>query len=154
MELHEWLRFVHISAAIVWVGGSVMLNAVLTRANRSQDRAAVAGLARELDWVGPLVIGPAAGVVIGVGIWLTLVEDEIAFSHTWIWSSLVLVGVSMVMGLGYFGPEGKRIGRIAAERGPEDAEYQRRMDRLLVLGRLDLLILAVVLWLMVFKPGA
>ena len=27
------------------------------------------------------------------------------------------------------------------------------MDRLLLIGRLDLLILAVVLWLMVFKPA-
>jgi uncharacterized membrane protein len=104
--------------------------------------------------VGPWLIGPAAIAVIGLGLWLTLIEDEIAFSHSWIWLSLVLVVVSMVLGMAYFGPEGKRIGRIAAERGPEEAEYRRRMDRLLMLNRLDLLILAVVLWLMVFKPGA
>jgi uncharacterized membrane protein len=154
MELHEWLTFLHILAAIVWVGGSIMVSAVLTRANRNPDRAVVAGLARELDWVGPRLIGPAAGVVIGLGIWLTIIEDEIAFSDVWIWLSLVLVAVSMVLGMAYFGPEGKRLAGLAAERGPEEAEYQRRMGRLLLLSRVDLLILAVVLWLMVFKPGA
>lgn len=82
-------------------------------------------------------------------------EDWIAFSQTWIWLSLVLVAVSMMgLGIAYFGPEGRRIGRITAERGPDDPEIRRRMDRLLTVNGLDLLILAVVLWLMVFKPGA
>lgn len=153
MELHEWLAFLHILAAIVWVGASITQSVILTRANRYPDRAVIAGLAHELEWVGPFLIGPAALVVIGTGIWIVLIEDWVAFSDTWIWLSLVLVGVSMVLGMAYFGPEGRRIGRIADERGHEDAEFRQRMDRLLLIGRLDMLILAVVLWLMVFKPG-
>ena len=154
MELQEWLSFVHILAAIVWVGASITQSVVMTKANRDPDRTVVAGLARQLEWLGPFLIGPAAIAVIGAGIWITLIEDWVAFSDTWIWLSLVLVGVSMVLGMAYFGPEGRRIGRIIGERGPEDAELRQRMDRLLLIGRLDLLILAVVLWLMVFKPGA
>jgi hypothetical protein len=91
--------------------------------------------------------------VIGTGIWIVLIEDWVAFSDVWDLALLVLVGVSMVLGMAYFGPEGRRIGRIADERGAEDAEFRQRMDRLLLIGRVDLVILAVVLWLMVFKPG-
>jgi uncharacterized membrane protein len=154
MELTEWLAFLHILAAIVWVGASITQSAIMTRASRDPDRALVARLAREVGWLGPFLIGPSAIVVIGAGIWITLIEDWVAFSDTWIWLSLVLVAISMVLGMAYFGPEGKRIERIAKDRGPEDAEIRQRMDRLLLIGRLDLLLLAVVLWLMVFKPGA
>jgi uncharacterized membrane protein len=154
MELHEWLRFVHILGAIIWVGSSIVLNAVVTRANRRADSSAAVRLSRDVDWVGPWLIGPSAAVVIGLGIWLVVLEEEWAFSQAWIVLSLVLVGVSMILGIGYFGPEGKRISRMADERGAEDPEVRRRMGRLLGFSQVDVLILLVVLWLMVFKPGA
>ncbi len=154
MELHEWLAFLHILAAVVWVGAAVTTSAVIMRANRNPDRAVVAGLAQQLEWVGPRLIGPSALVVVAAGIWITIIEDWVDFAQTWIWLSLVLVAVSMVLGMGYFGPEGRRIGRIVAERGPEHPEVRQRMDRLLMLNGLDLVILVVVIWLMVFKPGA
>lgn len=153
MELPEWLGFVHILGAVVWVGGVIVLNAVLSRANRSGDRGAVVRLNAEVEWVGLGLIFPSALVVIGVGIWLVLLEEVWAFSQLWIVLSLALVGVSMVLGLGYFGPEGKRISRIVEERGPEEPAVRRRMSRLLWLARLDVLMLLVVLWAMVFKPG-
>lgn len=154
MELHEWLKFFHVLAAIIWVGAAIVLNAVITRANRRPDRSAVVRLTSEVEWVGPLLISPAAVVVIGLGIWLVGLEDEWAISQVWVILSLVLVGVSMILGIGYFGPEGKRISAMVEERGPADADARRRMDRLLWWARVDLLILLVVLWAMVFKPGA
>ncbi len=125
----------------------------MARASRAPDRAAVLRLSRELEWVGPRLIGPSALVVIGLGIWLVPVEEGLAFSQLWIWLSLVLLAVSMVQNGVYSAPEGKRIARLAEQRGAEDPEVRRRLSRQLWLGRLDLLILVVVLWLMVFKPG-
>lgn len=60
----------------------------------------------------------------------------------------------MLIGIGYLGPEGKRIGRIAAEHGPDVPEIRQRMDRLLRVDGLDLVVVTAVLGLMVFKPGA
>jgi uncharacterized membrane protein len=103
--------------------------------------------------VGPWLIGPSALVVIGLGIWLVVLEDWAAFSQLWIWLSLVLVAVSSVQNI-YSGPEGRRVRRLADEHGAEDGEVRRRLGRLLWLPRLDVLILVVIVWLMVFKPGA
>ncbi len=153
MELHEWLMFFHILGAIVWVGAVILMNAMMTRASRSPDRTAVLRLAGELEWVGPRLIGPSAAVVIGLGIWLVFVEEGLAFSQLWIWLSLVLVAVTMAQNGVYSAPEGKRIARLAEERGAEDPEVRHRLNRLLWLARLDILILVAVLWLMVFKPG-
>ncbi|MBI4261026.1 MAG: DUF2269 family protein [Actinobacteria bacterium] len=154
MELHELLRFIHILGAVIWVGGVIVLNAVVTKASRRADRSAVIRLNEELDWVGPWIISPAATVMIGLGVWLVLLEDEWAFSQLWIVLALVLVGMSMVLGMGYLGPEGKRISTLVKERGDADPDARRRMGRLLWVARLDVLILLVVLWAMVFKPGA
>jgi uncharacterized membrane protein len=152
VELHEWLMFFHVLGAIIWVGTVIVMNAILTKASRASDRTAIFRLARELEWVGPGLIGPSALVVILLGVWLVILEEEWAFSQLWIWLSLVLVAVSMVEGISS-GPEGKRIVRMADERGGGDGEVRRRMGRLLWLARLDILILVVVVWLMVFKPG-
>ena len=153
MELHEWLTFVHILGAIIWVGGSLVLNAMVTRASRSLDRSAAVRLTRDVGWVGPWLIGPSTIVVIGLGIWLVVLEEEWAFSQAWILLSLVLVGVSMILNIGYSGPQGRRIAQLADQRGAENPEVHRRMGRLLALSRIDMLILLTVLWLMVFKPG-
>jgi uncharacterized membrane protein len=153
VELHEWLMFFHILAAIIWVGAVILMNAMMTRASRARDRTAIFRLARELEWLGPRLIGPSAAVVIGLGIWLVFVEEDLVFSQLWIWLSLVLVRVSMAQNGIYSAPEGRRIERLADERGPEDQEVRHRLNRLLWLARLDILILVAVLWLMVFKPG-
>jgi uncharacterized membrane protein len=153
MELHDWLMFFHILGAIVWVGAVILMNAMLARASRASDPATVLRLSRELEWVGPRLIGPSALVVIGLGIWLVPVEEDLAFSQLWIWLALVLVGVTMVQNGVYTVPEGRRIAHLADERGAEDHQVQRRLSRLLWLGRLDVLILVAVLWLMIFKPG-
>lgn len=153
MELSDWLVFLHILGAIVWMGAALVQTAVVTRARRDPDRSLAVQRAHELEWVGPWLIGPASLVVIALGIWITVREDWISFSQTWIWLSLVLVAVSTVLGIGYFGPEGKRIGTIVSERGPNDPEAQRRVGRLQAVSYADLVILAAVLWLMVFKPG-
>lgn len=152
MELHEWLMFFHILASIVWVGGVIVLYALTERASRSSDRTALSRATGELEWVGRRLMGPSILVVVGLGIWLVVLEEDIAFSQLWIWLSLVLVVVSAAPGL-YSGPKGKQISRRAEELGPENGEVRLGLNRLLWLARFDILILVAVLWLMVFRPG-
>jgi len=144
--------FFHILGAIVWVGSVILMNAIMARANRVSDRTTVLRVSRELEWVGPGLIATSSAVVIGAGIWLVFVEEGLAFSQLWLWLSLVLVAVSSIQGI-YSGPEGKRIFKLADERGAEDHEVRHRLSRALWMARLDMLILVAVLWLMVFKPG-
>jgi uncharacterized membrane protein len=99
VELHEGLLFFHILGSIIWVGGVIVQNAVMARASRAPDRTAVHRLAAELEWVGPWLIGPSSLVVIGLGIWLVLLEEWAAFSQLWIWLSLVLVAISTAQGI-------------------------------------------------------
>jgi uncharacterized membrane protein len=152
VELHEWLMFFHVLGSIVWVGGVIVLYALSERATRSSDRTAISRATGQLEWVGQRLMGPSILVVVGLGIWLVILEEDITFSQLWIWLSLVLVVASALPGI-YSGPEGKRVASLAEERGADDGEVRRRANRLLWLARVDILILVAVLWLMVFKPG-
>jgi hypothetical protein len=97
-------------------------------------------------------MGPSILVVVGLGIWLVVLQEDIAFSQLWIWLSLVLVVVSAVPGI-YSGSKGKQISRLAEELGPENGQVRLGLNRLLWLARIDILVLVAVLGLMVFKPG-
>src|SRR6266545_7522218 len=52
--LHQWLVFVHVLAAMVWVGGLVALSALGTYVLRTGERDAVARFVGSFRVVGPL----------------------------------------------------------------------------------------------------
>ena len=152
MELREWLVFLHILGSVIWVGGTIVTTALMARASRAHDRTVILRLTDEIEWVGRRLVGPSVFVVVGVGVWLVPITEEWHLTQLWIWLSLVLVAVSTFLGI-YSGAEGAEIPRLADELGAEHHEVRGRSSRLLWLAGLDTLILLVIVWLMVFKPG-
>lgn len=153
MELTDWLAFVHILTAMVWVGTGVALVVATTRVMAGGDDERVVQFMGNVEFLGNWLVAPSAAAVVGTGIWITAIEEWVGFSQLWIILALIGVGISSVLGMGYFGPEGKRLGRMAAERGASDPELKRRNRRLLLVSRLDILVLVFLTWDMVFKPG-
>ncbi|HEX6263520.1 MAG TPA: DUF2269 family protein [Actinomycetota bacterium] len=153
MELSEWLSFIHVLTAMLWVGTGVALNVATSRVVASGDDERVVQFTGDVEFLGNWLIGPSAAAVVGTGIWITAIEDWVAFSQLWIILALVGVAVSMLLGMGYFGPEGRRLGRLAGERGASDPDLKTRTRRLLLVSRLDILVLVFLTWDMVFKPG-
>jgi hypothetical protein len=54
---------------------------------------------------------------------------------------------------GYLGPESGRLSKLAADRSPDDPEYQRRIRRIFLISRIELLALILVVVDMTVKPG-
>jgi hypothetical protein len=73
--VHDWLLFLHIVAAMVWVGGGVLLGVLVTRVLHDEEPDAVARFVRGLRAIGPLVLAPATVAVVGFGVWLVLDSD-------------------------------------------------------------------------------
>ena len=61
--------------------------------------------------------------------------------------------LSFIVGAGYLGPESGRLSKLVEERGPEDPEYLRRLGRIFVVSRIELLLLILVVLDMAVKPG-
>lgn len=154
MSLYGVLVLAHILAATIWVGGGIVALATARRVEASAQPVAKQTYASIEAWTGARIFGPAAFSVVLFGILMVWQSDAWAFGQTWVWLSLSLAVLSLIVGGAYFGPESGRIARLAEERGGDDPEVARRRARVGLLQNLDLVVILVIVALMVFKPGA
>jgi len=154
MTLAETLKLIHVVAVIVWLGGSFMMGFLFERAQHSRDEATVVGLTKMGDFVGKAVFNPAGIITLVAGIWLVIELDGVEFSDAWI--SLGFLGVAVAAGLGMaFYPKAlARLREGIAADGLLSNETLAGMRRLRLVSSLEWVFLVVVVWAMVFKPGA
>lgn len=153
MTLREWLLFLHILFAIAWVGGTIMLQILGARAGRSKDPNQTIEFLRTAEFTGRYVFNAAGVLTAAFGIWLVIESAAWGFDQAWISLALTIVIISALLGMFFFGPQIAKALAIADERGPDDGEFGARVSRIVAVSRLDLLLLLVVVWAMVFKPG-
>jgi uncharacterized membrane protein len=151
MSLHELLKFVHVVAAAVWVGGAVMLRVQGSRA-LAADRARAAQLATEGEQLGMRVLMPASILLLVAGL-LTAFEGGYGLEPLWVKLGLAIYVVSAVVGARFLGPLNKQAGELNAERGPDDPELAARLRRISTIGWIDLGLLVAAVFVMVVKPG-
>jgi hypothetical protein len=152
VDYYELILFGHLIAVITWVGGDIMLQVLGALAQRRGPQAMV-DFAGDTNWIGTRVLVPSSLAVIVFGF---LLVDELGYGlgDAWISFALAVFLGSFLLGAGFLGPESGRIPALAAERGVEDSEVQRRIGRIVVLSRIELLFLVLVVLDMVVKPGA
>jgi uncharacterized membrane protein len=151
-DTYRSLLFVHVLAAVVWVGGVVLAQVLALRILRTRDAARIAGFVKDFEWVGLRLFLPSTIVIAVVG--AALVErGDWGWRHGWLLFSIGIWLVSAVTGAGFFGPETGRIGSLIDAEGVESAGGQRRIRRLLILSRIEAVLLVAVLFSMVAKPG-
>jgi uncharacterized membrane protein len=150
-SLYEWLMFLHVVAAMVWVGGLAALTVLVTQVLRRGDVDAVARFVGTLRLVGPVVLAPATVAVVLFGIWLVVDSDAWDFGQTWIQLALGLFAAAFVVGAAF-----QSRSAIAAQRAADagdEREAVRQLGRWSWGMRLILVLLLVATWDMVFKPG-
>jgi uncharacterized membrane protein len=144
------LLFVHISMAIVWIGGAVMMQLFGLRATMSGDPARVATLGQDIEWIANRTFIPASLIAFVTGVLLVVNSDFYGFGDDWIVIALVLYATTFVAGLLFLGPESGRVGKLQAAGAPEAGV---RTLRLIMLSRLDLVLLFLIVYDMAVKPS-
>ena len=152
MNRYEWLLFLHIAAAIVWLGGGVAIQVLAIRANRAVDPARMTTIAHEAEWFGTRIALPSSLTVLIVGIILTI-DGPWDFGQTWIVLALIGFGLSFLTGAAFLGPESGRIGKLLAAEGPESPAVRARIQRIFLVSRIELVLLYLIVLDMVIKPG-
>jgi uncharacterized membrane protein len=149
--LYEWLLFLHVVAAMAWVGGTLVISvlvAVVLRSPRSED---IARFVRSLRVVGPAVLAPATILLPALGIWMVVDSDAWDFEQTWVWLGLALYAAAFVFGAGF--QSRAAIGAERAAKAGDDGEALRRLRAWSWGSRVIGVLLLVATWDMVFKPG-
>jgi hypothetical protein len=128
-----------------------MLQIMAVLALRSSLPGRKAEYAGEAEAIGMRLFTPASPVVLGLGFFLVSKGD-------WgypLWVILGLAGLafSFVTGILYLGPQSKRIKHLLETQGPESPEAIARIRKTLLASRIELVILVLLVFDMVLKPG-
>ena len=133
MTWYEFLLFVHITAAVIWLGGAFtfqMYGAVVRRGGDPEELARFAGRAGVL---GERMFVPASLLVVLAGVGL-MIEGSWAWGELWVVFALVAFAASFATGLLVIAPLAKRIPVV----GPTTPAGQSLIQRLFTILRIDL----------------
>jgi len=150
---YNTLKFLHVLAAITWVGGTIYVQALATMVKTEGDPTRLAATAKDIGDLGKRLLLPASLAVLVFGVWLVAVTAW-NFTDTWVLLGLSGIVITSVTGAGFLGPESERLAKLGGERDPADPEIQRRIKRIFAISRIDLVVLILVVADMVFKPGS
>lgn len=147
MTWYEFLLFVHITAAMIWLGGAFtfqMYGAVVRRGGDPEELARFAGRAGVL---AERMFVPASLVVILAGVGM-MIDGNWDWGQLWVIFALVTFAASFVTGLFVISPMAKRIPVV----GPTTPAGQALIQRLFTVLRIDLAFMYTIVFAMVVKP--
>lgn len=141
----------HVLGTVVLVGGTFMLQILAVLATRSAVPSDLVSLSRQAAWIGPRVFLPSGLLIVATGAGMAS-QLRYALDEPFVLIGLGAILVAAGTGPVYLAPESKRISRMTAAAGPACAEARRRLRRLFLVSRVELLLLVVAVAAMVVKP--
>ena len=152
MEWYEFLLFVHVAMAVIWVGGASMIQLFALRAINSPDPVRLPQFGEDVAWISTRVLTPASLLAVVSGVLMVIDSDFLGFGDDWIVIGIILFAITFLAGAGFFGPESGRVGKLVEAEGPASPLVQARLKRLLALSRADLMLLFLIIFDMAVKP--
>jgi uncharacterized membrane protein len=147
---YKLFTFVHITAVIIWIGGATILAVLSGHLARVGENAALQVVARQNEFIGKAVLGPAAIVTLLAGFALMSVA-QVGFPLWMGWGVAGVVG-SIALGGGYLALTGRKLAEQAQSAQPDRARMAVLQRRLAVGAVLNITLLLSTVWAMVFKP--
>jgi uncharacterized membrane protein len=149
MTWYEFLLFVHITAAVIWLGGAFTFQMYGWVVRRGGDPEEIARFAGRAGVLGERMFVPASLVVVLAGVGL-MIDGNWDWEQLWVVFALVTFGASFVTGLFVISPTAKRIPAV----GPTTPAGQALIQRLFTILRIDLVFMYAIVFAMVVKPTA
>ena len=144
-------KAVHVGFAVIWIGGGFLLTILGVIAERQNDPAQLAAIAKQAALVGQKLFSPSAGIVLLAGIAM-MINTNWGWEHFWITAGLVGFASTFVTGIAVLGPRSHRVDELIRTVGVEAAETQAAIKQLLLIARFDVAVLLLVIVDMVVKP--
>ncbi|HEY7794579.1 MAG TPA: DUF2269 family protein [Gaiellaceae bacterium] len=147
MSWYEFLLFVHIACAVIWLGGSFTFQVYGTVVRRGGDPEEMGRFAGRAGVIGERLFTPAALIVVLAGVGL-MIEGSWDWGRLWVVFALVTFAASFVTGLFVLSPLAKKLPVVGAAT-PAGQELIRRIFAIL---RVDLAFMYAIVFAMVVKP--
>jgi uncharacterized membrane protein len=159
MSRYDWLLFLHVLSAFLFVAAVVHATYVITWSRRSEQPADVARSLRILRYGDPVGAVGAIGTL-ALGIWLAVDVEGYELWDGWIIAAFVLwlaSGATADRSARHYARTRERADALLAEGKTEptsDLTGMLRSSKALVLQALTVVLVLVLLLDMIWKPGA
>jgi len=154
-DITHWFavfKWIHVSVAVFWVGGGLLLTVLAMRAERAGSPEELLSIARQAAFAGEKLFAPAGLVVLAMGITMVINSPEIGFGTTWVDIGLVGYALTFTVGIAVLAPLAKKIVTLSESLGAEAPETQAAIKRILLIARFDIAVLLLVVADMLMKP--
>jgi uncharacterized membrane protein len=151
MRLYDLFLTVHILAAIAWIGSGFMLLLLTNRAARQPDGEALGRIIDDTADLGAKLFLPASLLTFAMGLALAI-DGPWSFDQLWIVLGLAGFATTFVTGALILKPRGDRIAELRRRQGGMSPEANFAARRMLALGRVDYVVLVMVVVDMALKP--
>lgn len=149
--LYVILKFVHVLAMAVWVGGMIALLILNRRLTAARETSATQAIGKQMPFVSTRIFMPSALITLITGIGMVH-AGNLSFRTKWIiWGIVALIASFIVGGVFTGGMARKLGGRIAAGQITA-AEIAATQRRIMLFSLINMLILLSTIFVMVWKP--
>jgi uncharacterized membrane protein len=145
-------KLVHVSVAVFWVGGGLLLTVLALRAERAGSPEELLNIARQAAFAGEKLFAPAGLVVLAMGITMVINSPEIGFGTPWVDVGLTGYALTFTTGIALLAPLARKIVTLSESVGPSAPETQEAIRRILLIARVDIGVLLLVVADMLMKP--
>jgi uncharacterized membrane protein len=151
MTRYDAYKFIHVSAAIVWLGAGVMIQVLAARAQRARDDEYLRNVFNDAGALSKFLFIPASLVTVVFGI-LMVADGPWGFDMLWIVLGLVGFAATAFTGAVILGPRAEKAAARVEQEGGMSPSIAAEMRRVLMLARVDSVVLFLVVADMVIKP--
>ena len=122
--VYNTLKFIHVIAAVAWVGGGLFVQYLATRLKRADDPIRLAAFAKDIAKAGVQFFMPVSLSVLVMGIVLVLYTPSLGFTDTWILVGLIGYAATFVTGAFFIGPTSGKLAKEMETEGPDSPAVQ------------------------------
>jgi uncharacterized membrane protein len=150
--VYEFLLTIHVLAAVIWVGGGLAMHILGRRVLKRGDPQEIFEFSKEINTVALRLYAPTALILLIAGV---LLVNEAGYEFSQLWITLAFIGwaFSFVVGVGYYGPQDKKLQTLVAADGPTATGIVENVRQALFVNQIEQLILILVVIDMTTKPG-
>lgn len=149
MDLYSIFKFLHVVAAVAWVGGGITMFALALMALRRRDEEMASQVVSHVAFLGTRWFVPASVLTVLFGVVMTVLGG--LWGEAWIILGLAGFAATFCTGLFAMKPLSENIDLLHKAGDYEGAKLLE--GRILQVGKFDCSLMFVVVADMVFKPG-
>src|SRR5947209_9516998 len=143
---NEWyglFKALHVTFAVLWVGGGTMITILAIVAERSNDPVQIANVSRQAATVGERFFAPVGLVTFLMGVAM-MINTDWGWGKVWVVVGLVGFAASFTIGIALIAPTVKKLHVVIEASGPTHPQAIALIKRIMLIARVDTALLIIV----------